>query len=282
MDLKDFLDANQLLFRLVISIGLAGVILIARGATTRMIRGRADVLDTQRRRQLFYARSAFNTALALGLLLIWLGQVHNLVLSLTAVTVALVVATKELLMCVTGFFLRTGASSYSVGDWIEVNGLRGEVTDYNLLSTTILEITPPRLGHAYTGNRLVLPNSLFLSHPVRNEQHLRHHLLHRFTVTVDPPERVDATLAWLEAAAHQAWQPFAEKAREHSRALDQRLGVDLPGPAPVVSVATNDNAKLAFSVLLFCPAAKAQDLEREITCALLDRLRADEPPTATA
>ena len=283
MNVVEYLSDHQIALRIVVSLALIALILIARGATVRLLRGRNDILGPQKRRQLFYTRSAFNLALGIGLLLTWLGQVQNLLLSLTAVTVAVVVATKELLMCISGFALRTGASSFSVGDWIEVGTYRGEVTDYNLLSTTILELSPARKGHGHTGNRIVLPNSLFLSHPVRNEKLSRTFILHSFAINVEA-EGVDAAaaMAWLNDEAQACFTEFEPEARKHSAAIDQKLGVDIPGPEPVISLATTDTAKLSFQVLLFCPTARAQDLERRITTGLLQELRNRKANEASA
>lgn len=278
MTLPDLLPDHDLVLRLASTVLVVIVVGLARGATIRLIRKRTDINDLQKRRQVFYARSSFNLALALGLLLIWLGQVQNLVLSLTAVIVAVVVATKELLMCISGFALRTGASSFSVGDWIEVNGIRGEVTEFDLLSTTLLELHPPRRGHTYTGNRIVLPNSLFLGHPVRNEKLSRPFVLHPVSITVEPPPDVAGVLGWLDAEARRLCAPFADEALAFSRAIDQRLGADMPGPEPVVSVQTTDTAKLSFQVLLLCPTTRAQGLERELVGGLLDHLSASRPP----
>ena len=166
--LQYFLAEAEWLPRLVASIALVVAFVIGRQLAVRAVRGKADVIDPVRRRQVFYVRGVFNTLLALGLLALWLGQVQNIVLSLTAVLVAVVIATKELLMCVSGFALRAGASMVSVGSWIEVDGVRGEVVDYNLLSTTLLELSPPSRGHGYTGTIVVIPNSLFLAKRVRS------------------------------------------------------------------------------------------------------------------
>ncbi|MCB1955035.1 MAG: mechanosensitive ion channel family protein [Rhodocyclaceae bacterium] len=263
---------QQIIVRILLSVALVVGLALARRAAVRRVRGQSDVLDPRRRRQLFYISNAFNIATGLGLLLLWLGQVQNLLLSLTAVTVAVVLATKELLMCISGFALRTGANSFSVGDYIEVGELRGEVTDFNLLSTSLLETQGANGGYAHTGNRIVLPNSLFLAYPIRNGRQVRPFVVHDIQVTIDPVGNPAATLEWLEARCREAVAPFAEQARDHGATIDQKLGIDLPGPDPEIALRTSDAGKLVFIARIFCPASRARFIEREITAGLLQHV----------
>src|SRR5690606_21856396 len=103
-------------------------------------------------------------------------------LSVVALAVALVVATKELILCITGSILKTGAQSFKIGDRIQIKDFRGDVIDQNLFATTIMEIGPGKLTHQRTGRVTVLPNSLFVSEPVINESYTHDYVLHVFTV----------------------------------------------------------------------------------------------------
>lgn len=282
MKLQDYFSDDQWLPRVALTLVLFAVFVVGRRMATRLVRGKAEVLDAMGRRQVFYVRSAFNLALAVALLMIWLGHVQNLVLSLTAVTVAVVLATKELLMCVSGFALRTGASLFSVGDWIEVDGLRGEVSDYNLLSTTLLVLAPPERGHGYTGEVVVIPNSLFLSHPVRSGRLGRHYVQHAFTVTVEAGIDVKAALAWWAQAADAACADFAEEAARVGQAAARALSADVQGPAPVIHVGSTDGGLLGFNVQLFCPAARSLALQGALSADFLSAVAQGEFALARA
>lgn len=275
-NVQALLNEDQWLPRLAITLVLVVLFVIGRRLATKFIRGGADVLDASRRRRVFYARSAFNLGLAVAVLLLWLGHLQNIMLSLTAVIVAVVLATKEIIMCVSGFMLRTGTGLYSVGDWIEVNGVRGEVSDYNVLTTTLLELAPPKRGHGYTGNIIVIPNSLFLTHSVRNERLGRHYVLHPFIVTVEPGLNVGEALAWWTAQAAAACADFAEEAERVSVAVDRALSADVQGPVPLVHVGTSDTARVNFQIQLFCPATRAHALEVALTSDFLSAVAAGQ------
>lgn len=263
----------RLLSSAVLVLAIAG----ARFLVVRRIRGDAHILNEAQRRQLFYLRTLVTAGLIIGLVIIWAGQLQNLVLSLTAVMVAVVIATKELLMCLSGFLMRATGRLFSVGDWIECNGLRGEVTDQTLLSTSLLELEPPEQGYGYTGRNLNLPNSMFLSHPVHTSQFARQYVMHRFLLTL-AETTADPTAAaeWLRAEATRLCAPFLEEARRINETMDRRLGVDVAGPEPSVSVRTSELGNLQFRVWLFCPREQAKPLESELSGAFLSRLRAAE------
>ena len=267
---------NPVFLRVLASLLLVLGVFAVRHVLARRIVGADHILDEVDRRQLFYLRSAVTLAILVGLVIIWAGQLQNLVLSLTAVMVAVVIATKELLMCLSGFLLRTTGKLFSVGDWIECNGLLGEVTDHTLLSTVLLEGDPISAGHPYTGRTVMLPNSIFLSHPVRTAVVGRRFAVHRFPITLELPVDPGAGLECAQREAERAFEPYAEEARRVNDELDRRLGVDVAGPEPTVSLHTTDLGKMQFSVALFCPRTAAGELERAITAGFLGAAHAGE------
>jgi len=93
-----------------------------------------------------------------GLVMIWAPQLRTFALSLTAFAVASVIAMKELIMCFSGSALRTLSRAYSVGDYIEIGGRRGEVMDFNLLVTRLREFEKQERSFNRTGREVILPH----------------------------------------------------------------------------------------------------------------------------
>jgi small-conductance mechanosensitive channel len=224
------------------------------------------------RQRRFTVRAVTNLLLAVCLLGVWLSEIQNLVFSLAAVMVALVIATKELLMCVAGALLRFGGHLFKVGDRIEMNGVHGEVIDHGLFSTTIMETPSAGLGHAGTGRRLTLPNSLFLACPVRVEAQPRQFAPHRFAITLEFPAPISLALARLEAAADAALAEDRERASRFHRLSVAKSGVEIAGPGYEVTLATTDLGKLQFHVMLYCLAKDARDLQQAVTIGFLSDL----------
>ena len=98
----------------------------------------------------------------LGLAMIWGGRRFKLLaLSMFAVAAAIVVATKELIMCLSGSILRSVTKQYSIGDYIEINGLRGRVVDINMLNTLMMQIGPNPLIGQLPAKRSRFPTACF-------------------------------------------------------------------------------------------------------------------------
>lgn len=258
---------NPHIARAVITAALLVTFLLVRYLAARWIRGDARILDEQQRRKLFTARTAITVALIICLFGIWGDYLQNLLLSLTAVTLAIVIATKELIMCIAGFVMRTTDRMFGIGDWIECNGLRGEVTDLTLLSTTLLEVESPEYGYGYTGRTLLLPNSMFLTHSVHAASFPRKFIQHRFAITVPATRSFDpaAALSWLRNAANRVCEPIMEDARKVVDSMNRRLHIEIQGPEPLVTMGTMPEGSITYRVLIFCPRDQANALEQKIT-----------------
>lgn len=91
----------------------------------------------------------------IGLAMIWAPQLRTFALSLTAFAVAMVVAMKELILCLSGSALRTFSRIYSVGDYVEIGGKRGEVLDHSLLVTRMKEFEATEGLFQETGREII-------------------------------------------------------------------------------------------------------------------------------
>ena len=124
-----------------------------------------------------------------GILIIWSNQIQSLALSFIAISMALVLATKELIMCLTGTFYQSIAHPFNIGDHIIIDKQRGQVIDRGLFSTKVLEIGPSDKTHQFTGRIITIPNSIMLTHEIRNESYFNEFVLHTFIIPT--PYHVD-------------------------------------------------------------------------------------------
>ncbi|MDF0603930.1 mechanosensitive ion channel, partial [Psychromarinibacter sp. C21-152] len=167
----------------VASLLLVLVLWVTRAVIVKLIRLRSDLPPHVLRRWIATTRTAFLILVLLGLVLIWAPQLRTFALSLAAVAVAIVVATKEMILCLSGSLMRASTRAFSVGDWIEVAGVRGEVVDHTLLATTLQEFQPNSFH--YTGRTAVVPNSVLFGSPVRNLTVVREYTFHSFAITTE-------------------------------------------------------------------------------------------------
>jgi small-conductance mechanosensitive channel len=254
------------------SILLFLVLWISRMIVVQLVRIRTDLPPYVLRRWIVSSRNVVLFLLLIGLVLIWAPQLRTFALSLAAVAVAIVVATKELILCVSGALLRASTRAFTVGDWIEVAGVRGEVVDHTILATTLQEFQPNSFH--YTGRTAVVPNSLFVTAPVRNLTVVRDYTFHTFALTFEP----DLDLTGLEAEAARIvethYGPHREDAARANARIERRSGVDILDPESRVRLSTTDLGKYRLTITLFCPTRLAEPLEDAITWEVVALCRA--------
>lgn len=209
--------------------------LIVRTLIARFIKRQVDSPEL-RRRWLVQSRNGLLLLMILGLVLIWGEELRTLALSIVAIAVAIVVATKELIMCITGSILKAGAGSFSIGDRIQIRDFRGDVIDQNLLATTILEVGPGKLTHQRTGRMAVIPNALFVSEPVINESFTHDYVLHVFTVPFRRDDDWRGAQKAILAAARKQCEPFLEEVRRYMNRVSSSRGLEPPSVDPRVTM----------------------------------------------
>jgi len=222
--------------RLLISTAiLVAAILGLHSLVAGFIRSRVPTPEL-RRRWLVQVRNAAVLLLLLGLAMIWAEELRTLALSIVAIAVAFVVATKELILCITGSILRMTSRSFSIGDRIQIKDFRGDVIDLNILATTILEVGPGRLTHQRTGRMAVIPNSLFVSEPVINESYTDDYILHVFTMPFKREDDWQDAIEAVLASARKHCAPYLNEVRRHMEQLSRQRGLDIPTVDPRVTI----------------------------------------------
>jgi len=96
---------------------------------------------------------------ALVILLIIFGPPNQMTTIIGLATAGLTVALKDFIVAFFGWFTLMGRNGLRVGDWVEINGVGGEVIEIGLLRTVLLEMGNwATTGHP-TGRRVAFVNS---------------------------------------------------------------------------------------------------------------------------
>ena len=206
----------------------------------------------------------------IGLAMIWAPQLRTFALSLTAFAVAMVVAMKELILCLSGSALRTFSRIYSVGDYVEIGGRRGEVLDHSLLVTRLKEFEAAEGSFEETGREIILPHSLLFSSPVRREGRASWPVRHSFQMTFEPDANLFAAQNRLEEAALNA---LASITKVDGKILAQNTSDAMrdASASPVsIAIGTSDVGKYRLTVTVLVQPEMAGDAEKVLTCAIGD------------
>jgi hypothetical protein len=282
------LDGAEVLKNLIITCALWLGALVLRQLVVSALRKRG-LPPADLRKLMSTSRDLVLVVLVIGTATVWIDELKIFALSLVAVAAAVVIATKELLMGIAGTFLRTSGRSFAIGDRIEVSGIRGDVVDTNLFTTTILEIGPGHIGHQQTGRAVTIPNAIFLMQPIINETFSDAFVLHTFEV----PVARDAH--WVEAerqllvACNEAQAAYSAEARAYFERRQVERGIESPTLAAKVLVRVDDPLKLTLIARLPVPVRLKGRIEQAIVHRFLGATAsastlssaASTPPTLT-
>ncbi len=266
--LRQLVD-NQMISTVV----LFAIIFLSRIATNRYLQHHLATDAERRRRIASNIRNALFIITMFGLLFIWAPLLRNFALSLTAFAVAIILATKELILCVSGTFLKTSTGEIRVGDWITVNGIRGEVVDQTFMSTQLQELGEGASRYEFTGRTISLPNSVFLSAHVINDEMTKKFAYHTITIGIDkiddPAPIIDAMT---RAITHETEADKASGHKLKSR-VEKDTGILLPVSDPVVHFSTTGEGKLKLMIRAMLPTKRATAIEKAAMLAGLGAIR---------
>jgi small-conductance mechanosensitive channel len=198
--------------KVIITVLLIGMALLASHLWARYL-GRSEIADVKRRIHLVWARNLIWMVALLLIVSVWASTIAGFVLSVAAVAGAMLIVSKELVMCVHGYLYVTLVQPYKIGDEIEFNQLHGQVVDIDMFATTLVELDA---SGERTGKVVEFPNGLLLTHPVINASPSGAYVVH--TIEVPVPARASKDLARLELAAREAADQATAAWREHANA----------------------------------------------------------------
>jgi len=254
------LPADQLLYSAISFV----FILLIRTVFIRIIKNTKTMRIENKRRWTVNANSLFSVLLFITLVFIWVNQIQTFTLSITAIAVAVVLATKDLIQCFTGAIYKAFINSFHIGDRIEIAGVRGDVIDRNVFSTTILEMGPGKTTNQYTGRSIQIPNSIFLHENCYNESFLKDYVLHTFTIAIGVNEDWERAKDIILKYAKEECAEHQEIATSHISRIQSRAHLETPHLKPRVHINIVDHEQIDFIVRIVAPSNIKGKIEQKI------------------
>ena len=242
----------------VASLALILALMVMRVVAGRALRRRENLSETVARRWSANVRNALVLIALIGLIMIWAPQLRTFALSLTALAVAIVVATKELILCLSGAAFRTFTRAFSVGDTVEIGSSKGEVVDLNLLALRLKEFDAREGSVMPTGRTLILPYSLLFSSPAKVLPHATAGASHSFMLTFNPDVDIFSLRPELEAVAAKALEDAEPRRSAAAGAKAARI---------LLQFRTSDIGKYRVEVTI-TGCAYPQQVENAVSCAI--------------
>lgn len=245
------------------------LLMIGRWLIRRSVIARTDLSVEVKRRWLVTLRNVWLIIFVAGLTLIWGRELQTLAVSMVAIAAALVLATKEMIMCLMGSIYRTSTHAFSVGDRIEFNKLKGQVVDTNVLSFTVAESSYASSQQGTVGRVVTIPNSLLLANPVFNETRLGHFVMHTVHVRIPREDDWHAAELILLAAGQQAITEYDHELAQHALEQQSMQVLNALVLEPRVRIDLEDIDSIAFQLQLPVPLGQRAKVEQAILRAFL-------------
>jgi small-conductance mechanosensitive channel len=240
------------------------VLLIVRTLIVRWLSHNPAYSMESKRRWVVTTRNSVVLAFLIGLLIIWAHELQAFAVSIVALAAALVLATKELILCWSGAAFRVSSKVYTVGDRVQIASHRGVVLDYDAFATKLLEIGPGQSAHLYTGRVTVFPNSLLFTNPLVKENPQQEYGLYTLTVPIKSDEDWQrAERALLEAAKHEC-TPFMDEAVRQMKLLEQANLLEAPSPEPRITIQLPESGKMHLVLRFPAPDRGRSRIEQAI------------------
>lgn len=215
----------------------------------------------QGRQQLVLIKNAIILTAVCLIVVIWATKIAGVAISLSAFAVALVLSTKEIIMCITGYILYVMSRPFSVGDHIELNNAQGVVTDVGLLNFTLSETNK---SHQLTGKTIILPNSILLSAVVTNNHGLGTFVIGTVRLAVPYNTDRDALNRVAIEITTALCEPWSSTSYKHLQRLGSQSLLDTPANEVQVFWEPADVKQHWFEVRFLVPVSQQERVAQQI------------------
>ncbi|TDF36323.1 mechanosensitive ion channel family protein [Alteromonadaceae bacterium M269] len=250
-------------YKAISTLILVAALLASKYILVKWVRKRAKAKDEDRRDLVNNIKNFLNFLLVVLLFAMWAGELQNFALSIAAFSVALVLATRELIQCIIGFFYLMSTRPFRIGDWIQVGEVVGEVSETDWIKTTLLEIDMH--NYQYSGKTAFIPNNKLITSSITNLNFLKRYINHRFTLVRDQSVNPFLFIDELLEKAQVHCGDFQDVASRYNHLIERRLDVNIAGPEPHMSIGTSELGDTKIDVIIFCPTERANEIEQLIT-----------------
>jgi small-conductance mechanosensitive channel len=249
-----------------------GVLLVA--VLLNMAVGYAFPQAERRRRHQFQviARITLQVTALVAILLILFGVPTQLSTIIGLVTAALTVALKDFIVAFFGWFALMGKNGMSVGDWVEIEGVSGEVIEIGLLKTVLLELGNwTETGHP-TGRRVAFSNSFAMENHYFNFSTSGQWLWDELQLTIPTASDPYATAEQIREIVERETQADSAEAANDWKRVTSQYGTREFSAGPAVNLRPGING-LEAVVRYITRAPQRNAVKSKLFQAIVELLR---------
>jgi small-conductance mechanosensitive channel len=176
----------------------------------------------------------------------------------------LAIALQDPIVSLVGWFLIIGKYGISVGDRIEINGVKGDVADVGMLRTAIMEVGNWLSGEQSTGRMVFFPNSFVFKGHFFNYSTSNSFIWDEIHVLVTYESSWKKALDIILKVAEEASMEVVARAKESQQEMARKFNVSLGNPDAHAHVTIADSG--VDLVLRFLTEIKLRRIMRDRIC----------------
>lgn len=202
-------------------------------------------------------------------------QLSSITVALGVAGAGIAFALQEVIASVAGWIALSFGQFYTVGDRVQLGGIKGDVIDIGVLRTTLMEIGEWVKGDQYNGRIVRIANSFVFKEPVYNYSADFPFVWDEITVPIKYgsdhalarkiiQDAAAATVSEYSALAQQTWQRMLKK-----------YAVEQASVEPMVTLVANDNW-MEFTLRYLVDFKKRRGTKDLLFTKILDAVVASE------
>jgi small-conductance mechanosensitive channel len=227
---------RRILRVVMVIVGILALTLLAGRMLHRVLTLRT-LLDRRRQQTLQFVLSfAVQLVGALLILVVIFGTPQQTPTMIGLATAGLTVVLKDFIVAFFGWFVLMGKNGVRVGDWVEINGVGGEVVEVGLLRTTLLETGNWAETGRPTGRRVAFMNSYAIEGHYFNFSTSGQWLWEELRIAIPPSTDAYAMKDAIRKAVEEVTHADTQLAASEWRRLSAMPGTTTPSMEPVVEL----------------------------------------------
>jgi small-conductance mechanosensitive channel len=196
-------------------------------------------------------------------------------------TAALTIALQDFILAFFGWFVLMGKKGIRVGDWVEINGVGGEVTEIGLMNTTLLETgNLAEKGHP-TGRRITFINSFAIRGQYFNFSTTGQWMWDEITVTIPASGDAHAVVERIHKAVLEETEANSRIAEQEWKRGSRGDGLSKFSAAPEVNLRPS-GSNIDIQVRYVARASGRFDIRNRLYQRVIDLLHEKDKPAQEA
>jgi small-conductance mechanosensitive channel len=187
-------------------------------------------------------------------------------------TAALTIALQDFIIAFLGWFVLIGKNGIHVGDWVEINGVAGEVTEVRLFTTTLLETGAQADKGLPTGRRITFMNGFAIRGQYFNFSTTGQWMWDEITVSPPPTADINTVVERIHKAVLAETEKYASVAEQEWKRGTHGVDLSRFSATPVANLLPSGSG-INIQVRYITRASERFDLRNRLYQKILEVLR---------